>query len=162
MRDIAIGKMKAVFGSDERRINHALKVLAYSEEILQKEKMEKDLEEVVVLTAIFHDIGIQEAERKYDSNSGKYQEIEGPPIARQILGEMNVQPAVIDRVCYIIGGHHTPSKVDGADFQVIWEADLLVNMQEEEWNVDGSRLPHILEKNFKTRSGRQIAKNLFQ
>lgn len=28
----------------------------------------------------------------------------------------------------IIGNHHTPSKIDGPDFQIQWEADLLENL----------------------------------
>ena len=34
----------------------------------------------------------------------------------------------IDRICFIIGNHHTPSKIDGLDFQIQWEADLLENL----------------------------------
>jgi|GEM_PF-6085883 len=36
-KEIAISKMKRLFGEDDKRIDHALKVLRFSEEILQGE-----------------------------------------------------------------------------------------------------------------------------
>jgi hypothetical protein len=43
---------------------------------------------------------------KNNSNSGKYQEIGGPPITNKILLELWVGNLTIGRICYIIGGHH--------------------------------------------------------
>ncbi len=160
--EIAVSKMKQVFGEDERRINHAIKVLRFSEEILQGEHITGHVAETVMLTAVLHDIGIHEAERKHNSNSGTYQEIEGPPIAKRILREMGIRDRTIERVCYIIGGHHTPAKVDDVDFQVLWEADLLVNIEESglmnDKNVD---LGTLISKNFKTVTGKRIAETLY-
>lgn len=161
IKHLIIDKMKDTFGEDQRRINHALKVLKFSEEILKGEIHEANLETVVIITAILHDIGIHAAEEKYSSNSGKYQEIEGPPIARNIMEELNLEEALIERVCYIIGGHHTLSKVDGVDFQIIWEADLLVNIEEDGLNKINSKLSNIIEKNFKTDTGKRIAQKLY-
>ena len=163
IKEIAIARMKQLFGEDITRVNHALKVLRFSEEILQGEKIVGEMAETVVLTAVLHDIGIHEAERKYNSNSGMYQEIEGPPIANRILREIGINDLIIQRVCYIIGGHHTPSKVDDVDFRIIWEADLLVNIEEggvvNDKNVN---LERIISKNFKTATGKRIAEALYR
>jgi len=163
IKEIAIARMKQLFGEDSTRVNHALKVLRFSEEILQGEKIVGEMAETVVLTAVLHDIGIREAERKYNSNSGMYQEIEGPPIANRILREIGINDLIIQRVCYIIGGHHTPSKVDDVDFRIIWEADLLVNIEEggvvNDKNVN---LERIISKNFKTATGKRIAEALYR
>ncbi|MDA3930432.1 MAG: hypothetical protein PF541_15900 [Prolixibacteraceae bacterium] len=49
----------------------------------------KDEEIIVVdLASILHDIGIKEAELKYNSCNGHYQEIEGPPVARPLLPDV--------------------------------------------------------------------------
>jgi HD superfamily phosphodiesterase len=157
----AIDKMKELFGTDQRRINHALKVLDFSERIMRGEGLDETGKEIVVLTAILHDIGIHEAERKYNSNSGKYQEIEGPPIAREIMEDIDVDNETIERVCYIIGGHHTRSKVDGIDFQIIWEADLLVNIEEDGLAGSIGDLTPVIEKNFLTATGKKIAYDLY-
>jgi len=74
--DIA-AEMRKLFGEDQKRIDHALSVLSFAEQILNDEPGDR---EVVVAAALLHDIGIHEAERKYGSSAGRYQEIEGPPI----------------------------------------------------------------------------------
>jgi len=161
-KEIAIAKMKQLFGEDDKRIDHALKVLRFSEEILQGENITGKIAETVMLTAILHDIGIHEAERKYNSNLGTYQEIEGPPIAKRMLREMGIRNRTIERVCYIIGGHHTPSKIDDVDFQILWEADLLVNIEESGLMKDKNvNLRTIISKNFKTATGKRIAETLY-
>ena len=47
--------------------------------------------------------------------------------AKEILKKVGYNKN-IDRICFIIGNHHTPSKIDGLDFQIQWEADLLENL----------------------------------
>jgi hypothetical protein len=162
-KEIAISKMKQLFGKDDKRVAHALKVLRFSEEILQGENITGKIAETVILTAILHDIGIHEAERKYNSNLGMYQEIEGPPIATRMLREMGIRNLTIERVGYIIGGHHTPSKVDDVDFQILWEADLLVNIEESGlMSNKNADLRTIISKNFKTATGKRIAERRLQ
>ena len=68
---------------------------------------------------------------------------------------------VIERVAYIVGGHHTASKNDGLDFQVIWESDLLVNIEEDGLAAMKDKLPALIEKNFRTATGRNIAQSTY-
>jgi HD superfamily phosphodiesterase len=161
LREKLIEKMKEIFGEDNKRINHALKVLKFSEEIMEHEVMDSQIKNIIVSTAILHDIGIHEAEKKYNSNSGKYQEIEGPPIAKKIMEALELNKIFIDRICYIIGGHHTAKKNDGIDFQIIWESDLLVNIEEDGLNSANSNLEKIIKDNFITETGRNIATKLY-
>jgi len=156
-----IEELKRHFGVDERRIKHALKVLNIAEEIMQGEKVDAFTQQVVTITAILHDIGIKAAEQKYNSSAGCYQELEGPSVAMEIMRRHAEHDAVIDRVCYIIGGHHTVSKIDGIDFQIIWEADLFVNIEEDRLHKKSDRLEQIINKNFRTATGRQIAEKSY-
>jgi uncharacterized protein len=73
------------FGKDVRRINHALKVYGFASTICRGEKLTQREIDLTEMASILHDIGIPEAERKYYSSSGKYQEMEGPAVARIIL-----------------------------------------------------------------------------
>ena len=113
-----IAEMKKVFGADERRIRHALGVLDYAERILAREGGDPL---VVKAAAILHDIGIHEAERKHGSAGGKYQEMEGPPIAREILERVGVDAERAEHVCRIVGSHHSGG-IDTPEFRVIWDA----------------------------------------
>jgi putative nucleotidyltransferase with HDIG domain len=99
MRDSLIREMKSIFGSDQKRINHALAVLNYAEQI---QAVEGGDPLIVKAAAILHDIGIAEAERKYGSSAGNYQEIEGPPIALKILKNYGLANEIIEHICKII------------------------------------------------------------
>ncbi|MFZ5631976.1 MAG: hypothetical protein ACOY40_03950 [Bacillota bacterium] len=94
--------MKSAFGDDRRRIDHALNVLKYATTLCEAEfPGDRQLREVVELTAVLHDIGIKQAETKYNSAAPVYQHREGPPAARMILEKAGAGEKVVDRVCYI-------------------------------------------------------------
>lgn len=151
--------MITYFGRDTKRINHALKVCSFARIIAARECTGPELEEIITYTAILHDIGIHEAERKYNSTSGNYQQIEGPPIARQILSDLGVAPAIIDRVCFITGNHHTYTKIDGIDFQVLAEADFLVNIFEDGMGREATESVH--DRIFRTETGRSLLRIMY-
>lgn len=154
-----IERMRGVFGDDERRIDHALKVLQYAESILESERDASGL--VVRAAAILHDIGIHEAERKHGSSGGKYQELEGPPIARDILEGLNVDAAIVDHVCRIVANHHSGGGIDTPEFRIVWDADWLVNIPEEFDISDKARISRLIREVFRTDSGKRTAETLF-
>jgi putative nucleotidyltransferase with HDIG domain len=151
-------EMKKYFGTDFKRVNHSLKVARYAEHIL---KVEGGNPLVVLGAAYLHDIGIHEAERKYKSTSGDYQEIEGPAIARQILERLDVQKEMIDEICDIIGHHHRPRSEETLHFQILYEADCLVNIEEEAILKDRGRVEKVIEEVFKTATGKRLARELY-
>lgn len=126
-----IKEMIKLNGNDTRRINHALKVYAFAKCIIESETDDEKLIQIVGLSAILHDIGIKKCEEKYNSCAGNYQEIEGPPIAKEILLKYYEENDIIERVLFLIAHHHTYSNIDGLDYQVLIEADFLVNLDEE-------------------------------
>ena len=155
LKDRLISEMKQYFGDDERRISHALRVTGFAQEILQEEDGDED---VVIAAAILHDIGIHEAERKYDSSAGRYQEIEGPPIAREILKRQGLEESFVEEVCEIVGNHHSPKNVDTSNFRIVYDADWLVNLNDEYGHKSKDELSRIIEKVFLTPTGKRIAK----
>ena len=144
---------------DQKRIEHSLKVFGYAALLGKMEGLDAENQFILELTAILHDVGIRVSENKYGFSDGKKQETEGPPVARQMLEKLEVYPAIIDRVCFIISKHHTFSAIDGIDFQLLVEADFLVNSVEEEVSHEGIR--KFVELNFKTDSGRKLMAELF-
>lgn len=154
LKDKLIAEMKQYFGKDERRISHALRVTGFAEEILQNEDGDED---VVIAAAILHDIGIPESERKYNSSAARYQEIEGPPVAREILKRQGLEEPFIEEVCEIVGNHHSPKNVDTKNFRIVYDADWLVNLNSE--NKSKEKLFEIIERVFLTSTGKRIAKS---
>jgi hypothetical protein len=152
--------MKRYFGVDYRRICHAVKVAYYAGEI---NRIERGDSVVVPLIAYLHDIGIKEAERKFNSSSAKYQHQEGPPVAREILTQLGADELLIAEVCDIIGHHHHPRKEETINFKVLYDADLIVNLDEAQQQSPSSQ--HHLEKivagSFLTEKGRQMAADSF-
>ncbi len=159
MADEIMVRMIRYFGDDARRTNHAVKVHGFAGAICGGEGISGTTGEIIMLAAILHDIGIKEAERKYGSSAGKYQEMEGPPIAGQILREAAIEEKIVERVLFLIGNHHTYSKIDGIDFQILVEADFIVNIFEDA--MKGNAVESVRKKYFKTRTGRDILDSLY-
>lgn len=152
-------KMMDYFGTDLRRINHALKVYGFAKTMGTLEMLTSEDQYTLELSAILHDIGIHEAERKYHSTSGHYQEVEGRLVALMLLQEFSIPEEILDRVLYLIGHHHTYGSIDGLDYQILIEADFLVNIQEDEMNQ--KQINAIYEKYFKTSTGQSIMRNCY-
>ena len=155
----AILEMIRSNGSDTRRINHALKVLGFARCIADSEQLSGDARDIVELAAVLHDIAIRCCEEKYGSCGGKLQEKEGPAIARPILERCSASPAVSERVQYIIAHHHTYTDVDGIDYQIIIEADFLVNRDENDFSHEA--FVNFFRKYFKTTAGKELARQMF-
>jgi HD superfamily phosphodiesterase/predicted RNA-binding Zn-ribbon protein involved in translation (DUF1610 family) len=150
-----LSEMMNYFGNDIKRITHAMKVLYFAEKIL---KEEKDADRrVVIISAILHDIGIKECERKYNSTNGQLQEKEGPPIAKEILQKVGIKNEVIDETCKIIASHHSPGEIDTLNFKILWDADWIVNIEDEFDLNNKEKLKRIIENNFLTNAGKKIA-----
>lgn len=149
--------MRNYFGTDGRQIQHALDVALYAEAI-GKEVKDGDMM-VIMAAAYLHDIGIKNAEKKYSSFSAKYQHIEGPPVAKEILYHCKAPQDLIEEVCAIIGHHHAPRNQETVNFQVLYDADLIVNMikryQEKPHTRD--QLDNILASSFLTEAGARVA-----
>lgn len=150
--------MEAYFGDDQKRIDHALQVSRNAEELLTF----IDADPVLTLTSAYlHDIGIHEAERKHGSSAGNWQELEGPPIARAMLAEVDAEISFIDQVAEIIGNHHTLNGVDSPEFRIIWDADALVNFAEMLPSKSMEQIESILRKHMVTEPGFRMAHRLF-
>ena len=154
-----VEEMKGVFKEIPFGVEHTLKVLQNAEDIMKGENIENE-KELITIVAILHDIGAVEAQKKYGSIDGSYQEKEGPAVARDILQKIGYDKN-IDRICFIIGNHHTPSKIDGIDFQIQWEADLLENLTVMDIHKQQKEIKNCIEQNFKTNTGKSIAYSRF-
>ncbi|EKQ50164.1 MULTISPECIES: HD domain-containing protein [unclassified Clostridium] len=156
---VIVDEMIKYYAKDPRRVNHFLKVYSFAKAIGELENLDEDTQNILEVTAVMHDIGIKISEEKYNSSAGNYQEIEGPSVAKEMLSKLKFDEKFINRVCYLIGHHHTYSKIDGIDYQILIEADFLVNIYEDEIKIP--QIESIKEKYFKTKAGTEFLVNLY-
>lgn len=151
-------EMESYFDKDIKRIAHARMVTEYAEQILNREGGDYP---VVIAAAMLHDIGIHEAERKYGSASGKYQELEGPPIAKAILVKLDFTSEQIEEVCEIIAHHHSPGVIKTRNFGILYDADWIVNIKDGYGIQDRIKLRNIIERVLLTESGKALAREIY-
>ena len=96
---------------------------------------------------------------KYGSSAGKFQEIEGPSVAKDLIKDIELKEEIKNRIFYLIGNHHTYDKIDGIDFQILVEADFLVNIYEDE--ISRESIKSIKNKIFKTKKGIELLDTLY-
>ena len=117
------------FNDDDRRIEHALRVLYHAEHIM--ENYESCDPEVVIASALLHDVGIKVSEETLGYNNGKTQEEYGPPVAEKLLCSIGFPADKIEKVRRIIGNHHSPSEYDYVELEVLKRADRIVNQDDK-------------------------------
>ena len=154
-----IMEMIRYYESDPKRVGHFLKVYGYPKTIGEAEALSPQLEQILEIAAIVHDIGIKASLKKYKSSAGKYQEREGPPLAKAMLEKLKYPAELIGRVCYLVGHHHTYTNINGLDYQILVEADFLVNMEES--GMEKEQIKYVGETIFKTECGKVILKELY-
>lgn len=152
-------KMITFFDGDPKRIQHFIKVHSLARLIGIGENLDAASLFLLEAAAYTHDCGIKPAEEKYGRSDGKLQEQEGPTVAQQMLLELGFENYMIERICYLIGHHHTYDKIDGMDYQILVEADFLVNLYEEDAGEHAIRKAY--ENIFCTDTGKQIFRQMF-
>lgn len=147
--------MVAYDRGDARRIHHFLKVHDLAACIGRMEGLGEEAQLVLEAAAIVHDIGIHEAERLHGSSAGHWQELLGPPEAKHLLGEVGgFTPAQVERVAFLVGHHHTYAHIDALDWQILVEADFLVNLHED--GCSREEAERVGERIFRTSTGRRL------
>ncbi|MCL2320382.1 MAG: HD domain-containing protein [Treponema sp.] len=153
--DLAI----AYNGSDVKRINHLLKVFSFARHIGVMENCDTQTQTIIEIASLLHDIGIPVAIQKYNSSAGKWQEIEGPVVAKELLKDLDVDATILDRVLFLIGHHHTYTNIDGIDYQILVEADFLVNIFESA--SDRASINETRKNIFKTKTSIRLLEQMY-
>ncbi len=158
-KDRVAVEMKMYFKTDFRRIGHAVRVARYADKLVELEKGDPA---VVLSAAYLHDIGIKEAERKYQSTAARYQHLEGPPVARALLEKLDADQQLIDEVCDIVAHHHNPRPEETNNFKIVYDADLLANLEDRKTKHGANKklLEKLVDKRFLTHAGKELARSI--
>ncbi len=155
----AIIKMIEYSKGNTHDIGHFLKVHSFAKLIGQVEGLSEDMQLNLELAAIVHDIACPLCRVKYGNTNGRYQEIEGEKLAYDFLEELGCDKQVCKRVSFLVGHHHTFNEVDGLDYQILLEADFLVNF--DEGGMSEAQIASTREKVFKTETGLELLDSIY-
>ena len=147
----AIGDMVAYY-DNQNYIAHTLKVFGYAQGIAAGEGVTGQEREIIEYAALFHDVGIPAGMAECGSGAGPIQERLGAPIAMEMTGKYVSDPAIIERVGYLVGHHHSFGIKGQRDLQILFEADWLVNLIESAEKYDRKI---VYEKHFEAATGRK-------
>lgn len=143
---------------DARRIHHFVKVHAFARQLGLAAGLDENTQFILEAAAITHDIGIHLAEKLHGRCTGKLQEELGPGEAEPMLAALGFPPPAVRRVSFLIAHHHTTENVAGADWQLLLEADFLVNMVEDGLSADAVRAAE--QRLFRTEEGKRLLRCL--
>lgn len=152
-------RMVQYYGKNPTDIHHFMGVYAFSVIIAKGEKVDKETMDIIETAAVIHDIACPLCREKYGDVNGKHQEIESPALVREFLKDFGCSQDFIDRIAFLIGHHHTPDGIDGIDYQILIEADYLVNAYE--MNFNKKSITAMYDKFFRTSTGRAILKEMY-
>ena len=151
--------MIQLYKGDAKRIQHFFFFYSYAKLIAETENVDKKCLFTIEAAALTHDIGIHFCEEKYGNCNGKLQEQEGPAIAERLLETLGVEQDISDRVQYLIAHHHTYNNINEIDYQILVEADFLVNIMEDGLSKEAAlKAYHSI---FKTACGKTICREMF-
>ena len=145
---------------DPKRIQHTTKVHAYASMIGKCEGLDEETQFILESAALVHDIGIRASEKKYGHQNGKLQEQEGPAVARELLMRLGgFSDQQIERICWLVGHHHTYHVCEDLDYQILIEADFLVNLYED--NESPNAIRAVGKNIFHTQSGTRMFETMY-
>ena len=145
---------------DPKRIQHTTKVHAYASMIGRSEGLDEETLFILESAALVHDIGIRASEQKYGHQNGKLQEQEGPAVAREMLTRIGgYSERQIERICWLVGHHHTYHVCEDLDYQILIEADFIVNLYED--NESPHAIRAVRKNIFRTGSGTKMLETMF-
>ncbi|MBW2741565.1 MAG: hypothetical protein JRE64_22595 [Deltaproteobacteria bacterium] len=79
------------------------------------------------------------------------------------MTELGAKKELIDEVCDITGRHHHPGPDSSLNFNIVHDADLIVNLEkkQKENPMNNEDLAEFIGKTFLTESGRKEAGDVF-
>lgn len=159
-----LNRMMEYNRGDTKRIQHLVKVYSLSRLMGEMEGLDQGTQGILEMAAIMHDIGVRPSEEKFGNCAGSNQEKEGVVAAEEMFRQLteegfHISDATRERVCHLIGHHHTYKDMDGMDYQILVEADFLVNLYEK--SAGASEIQTAFAEIFRTDAGKKLCRIMF-
>ena len=155
----AVEKMILRCQGNQYDICHFMKVWAYAKTIGELENLDAKTQQILEYAAIVHDIACPGLRKIHGNAPHPLQEKYGALQAREFYQGSGFDPAMLDRICYLVGHHHTYNGADGMDYQILLEADFLVNAAEQEKYLRSAQ--QFMENVFQTNTGISLLTEMY-
>lgn len=155
----AIEKMIDFYKGDLHDINHFLKVWAFAKNIGEQEELDARTQETLELAAVVHDISCPLCREKYGDTNGKHQELESAPLVAAFFAGEDCDADVERIISWLVSHHHTYTDVDGMDYQILLEADFIVNAGESGYSK--SAIESAKKQFFRTSAGLRLLNSIY-
>ncbi len=152
-------KMIRLSAGNLHDIEHFMKVWSYAKTIAELEGLDAETQFILEAASITHDIACPLCRKKYGEATGKLQEKESFPLVKAFFTGTDISEDKINRIAYIVSHHHTYENVDGPDWQILLEADYIVNAAENAYSRDN--IQHFLDLYTKTETGKRLITEIF-
>ena len=156
----AIVKMIEEADGNLHDIAHFLKVHAYARLIGNMEKLDEKTQLCLELAAVVHDIACPLCREKYGNTNGHLQEKESAELVERFFAGTDVEGDMIERISWIVSHHHTYHLSEMLEYQILLEADYLVNADESSYPKEA--LYQAKDALFVTESGRKLLTSIYQ
>lgn len=159
MKPNLIQKMIEFYEGNTHDIEHFLKVYAYASLIGHLERLDEKTQDTLEIAAIVHDISCPFCREKYGNANGKHQQDESEALLRPFLAEFELPEDVQERIIFLVCHHHTFSGINGLDWQILVEADFLVNASEEK--LSRKTIQTFRDKIVRTKAGQKLFDSIY-
>lgn len=154
-----ITKMTEKADGNLHDIMHFMKVWSFARTIGKLEHLDEITQYTLELAAIVHDISCPVCRQKYGNTGYKHQESESAPLVADFFNEFDIPENIVKRIIFIVSHHHTYNLENGLDYQILLEADFIVNA--EGHNLSREPIENALKSFYKTESGKNLLKSIF-
>ncbi len=151
-KEIIVAGMKDFYGDDQEKIDQALELLGFAEEILEQENGHP---KVVIAGATLYGIGVDE--RKKNAQSSEVPDKERYPVIRGILERSGAKEEVIEEVCRILESHEHPGKADTLHSKIVHDAYQLARLKRESEGKGKEEVRERKRERFLTATGKKMA-----
>ena len=157
-KEIITLAMKEHCSRDKEKIDNALKVLKFVEDLLEHEEGNP---KVVIAAGLLYDIGLQEMKKKPERTKKSDQAKDTLPAVQDILERSGSKQEIIEEVCHIIENHHHPKNINTLNGKIVYDAVRLANGGLTYGTKDKEKVKKIINEDFYTTTGRRAAEEVY-
>jgi Zn ribbon nucleic-acid-binding protein len=153
-KEIIISGMKGFYGDDQKKIDQALELLRFAEEIMEQENGHP---KAVIAAATLYGIGIDERREKAQSSEGVDKEKDKFPAVMGILERSGAKEEVSEEVCRILESHEHPGKADTLNNKIIHDAYQLARLEKGSEGKGKAEVKKSTHERFLTATAKKMA-----